>query len=258
MERFSSKEALTLQRVRNNLGSECTKCNDGWIEDKECDCRKVFCYLKELVYAKVPRDYWLTDLKKMHIKPPVSKLTVVKYISKFEVAMEHGFGICFSGRNGVGKTSMLIEIGKKAVAMDKKTFYMTTQDYINIKMSNDLDELAKIENCDVLLLDELDKVYIKKNSDYVVSQLENLLRLLIPKNVVVCFATNWTFDEAEKNLGDSVLSIIRRKIKMLSIVGEDHSDKLQSEWEDRLERKSESYLRGDIIKLANEMERFNG
>jgi DNA replication protein DnaC len=261
MNRFTDNEEITLKKIKERTLKICKKCGgSGWQKDdntedgiKECECRQVFRYLKELVYARIPREYWGLDIGTIEVDKIV-KLEVTRYLKNFSNAVEAGLGFCFLGLNGVGKTTLLAEIGKVAVLKGLSTLYIVAQEYINYKYVSDSNSISRIEEgTDVLLLDELEKPYQKKESDYVQVMTENLLRVLLPKNKVVCICTNWSKDELKKYFGDSVYSIMLRKLKFITVKGEDKSKDLQGHWEERLIKGNINFLNPYFVNISKKM-----
>jgi len=263
---YSQEETYLIYRLRKDTIGNCKKkCQDGWISDLPaflkndvlcCDCRKIFIYLKELVYSRIPREYWHLKLSDLLLKPPHVKLLFLKYLKNFDNAVDKGLGLGFIGSNGVGKTSLLCELGKEAIINGYGIIYVTTQDYMEYKMNGDDYNINRIEESDIILLDEIDKPYRKKGSDYVLSTLENFFRNNLPKNKVIHIATNWQEREIKEELGDSVYSIILRKLKLLHILGEDMSKKINDEWENKLVGSKVNYLDEYFVKKAGRMKRF--
>jgi DNA replication protein DnaC len=235
---------------------QCKKCLDGWIENKPCNCRKIFVYLKELYYSKIPEEYWNLEWNKIDISPKTIKTLIKKYLDNFENAKKKGKGVCFIGTNGIGKTTLLCEIGKRSVQLGLETFYTTAQSYIDYKMVGNSEILERIEEkTKVLLLDELDKPYKKKGSNYVPAKIEELFRKLLPKNIIICVASNFSEKEIEDAFGDSVFSIMKRKIKFLTLLGDDISDYLQDDWEEGLIEKDSIFLSDYFIDMAKNFKR---
>jgi len=257
MNRFTEDEMKRLWELKAMTVDKCDKCDEGFRDDGSvvsmCECMKVFRFIKELIYAEIPEDYWLLDFSKLPIHPSAARLLVSKYLRNLERASTQGKGVCMLGPNGVGKTSALVEIGKRAITLDISIVYVVAQDYINYKMQNDLDAVERVESASMVLLDELDKPYKKKGSDYVVAQIENLLRSLIPRNRVVCCASNWKVEELQDYFGDSVYSVMQRKLKFLTILGDDKSSGLQDEWENGLDGDVD-YMKPHLLALAEQRE----
>lgn len=253
---YSEAELNFLLEIKKQTIGSCKKCFEGWENDKACSCRKIFVYLKELVYAGIPVEYWPLEWDDVLVTPKSVKTLIKKYLDNFENAKRKGKGVCFVGTNGIGKTTLLCEIGKVAVQLGMTTFYTTAQTYLDYKMTGNLKMLNRIENeTKVLLLDELDKPYKKRGSDYVPAKIEELFRKLLPKNIIVCVASNQSEKEIEEMFGDSVFSIMKRKIKFLTLTGKDRSNRLQDDWEEDLVDGSSSFLTDYFVKMAEKHKR---
>ena len=257
---YTDKEKKFLYEIRERVMGSCKKeCDNGWVESKSgepepCLCRKTFVYLKELVYARIPSDYWFNTFDSLEINPPPAKIELKKYFKFFDNAADKGLGLCLMGTNGVGKTSVMAEIGKLAVINKHSVIYLTAQDYISFKMLNDYANLERIESgTKVILLDELDKPYKKKGSDYVTAQIENFFRMILPKNIILIVAMNWSKEEIRQYYGVSVFSIMMRKMKMLSIYGDDKSIDVQDDWDDNLTSGTIDYYSESITSMASKM-----
>jgi len=255
-DRFTEIEIDFLLDLKEFTIGSCKKCHEGWINDLPCECRKIFVYLKELTYSKIPQEYWDLEWDNINISPKSVKTLIGKYLDNFENAKKKGKAVCFIGTNGIGKTTLLCEIGKKSIQLGFNTFYTTTQSYLDYKIENNFKMLDRIEKqAKVLLLDELDKPYKKKGSDYVPAKIEELFRKLLPRNVIVCVASNFMEKEIEEMFGDSVFSIMKRKIKFLTLTGEDLSDELQDDWEEDLVDDKSSFLTEYFASMAEQYKR---
>ena len=262
LDRFKESEVKFLEKLYIQTITKCKKCRYGWINHdevdyEECECRKIFIYLKELLYANIPQEYWNLELNKLEIYPMLILKNVEKYLSHFSSAVSSGLSFAFLGENGIGKTSLLAEIGKVAILKELDVVYLTAQEYINYKMLHNDDMLERIEEkSDVILMDELDKPYKKAGSDYVITQLENFFRSTLPKNKMVHIACNSTEEEIRKKLGKSVFSIMNRKMRFLTLEGEDLGKDISRDWDRKLEGETTNYLNKYLVKIAAKMERF--
>ncbi len=251
MREFTKAEEKLLYSLYEKTITNCNKCDDGWlINDELCSCRQIFIYLKELVYARIPREYWHLRFIDLQLAPPHVKAMFLKYIKNYSTAVDQGLALGFIGNNGVGKTFLLCELGREAIIRGYNVIYVTTQDYIEYKMTDDKYNIDRVENTDIILLDEIDKPYRKKGSDYVLTQLENLFRSKLPKNRIINIATNWKEEDIKRELGRSVYSILLRKMKLLHILGKDKSKEINMEWENKLAGEEVDYLSDYFVKKA--------
>jgi len=260
--KYTEEEKEIIHDIKERTIGSCKKCFCGWVDDDilsdgvACNCRKVFIYLKELTYSGIPKEYWHLNFKNLKLTPSIIKTMFQKYINNLNTAVEKGLGLCFFGSNGLGKTSLLVEIGKEAVIAGYNVVYTTTQNWVEYKMTDNQYNLDRISEAKIILLDEIDKPYRKRGSDFVISSLENFFRNELPKNKIVNLATNWNKKQMIENLGDSVWSIILRKNKPISLMGEDKSERINDEWEEKLTSGSIDYLSDYFIEMANRMRRF--
>jgi len=259
---YSETESELIYSLREKTIESCNKdCSDGWIQETfkdqddlvPCSCRKIFIYLKELVYSRIPKEYWHLRFADLDLAPPHVKTMFLKYIKNYNIAVDKGLALGFIGNNGVGKTFLLCELGKEAIIRNYKVIYVTTQDYIEYKMTDDTYNISRVDEPDIILLDEIDKPYRKKGSDYVLSSLENFFRNKLPKNKVVNIATNWKEEDIKRELGRSVYSIMLRKMKLLHILGQDKSKEINMEWENKLVGEEINYLSDYFAKKAERM-----
>ncbi len=255
---YTDVESKLIYKLRDQTIYSCKeKCEDGWIikndETQACSCRKIFVYLKELVYARIPKEYWHLKFKDLQLSPPHVKTLFLKYLKNYETAIDKGLALGFIGNNGIGKTFLLCKLGEEAIIKGYKVIYVTTQDYISYKMVDDLYNVNRVQSADIILLDELDKPYRKKGSDYVLSSLENFFRNTLPKNKVVNIATNWKEEDIKRELGRSIYSIMLRKMKLLHILGKDKSREINMEWENNLIHKTVDYLDEYFLKKIERM-----
>lgn len=218
--------------------------------DRSCICMHVFRYVKELVYARIPVAYWTLDWREFEIGASyVSSLQ--KYFEHFDNAVKQALGFLYLGRNGVGKTAMMCEIGKHAIINGHAVKYFTAQQYVTAMMTRKCERVVEFESAQIVLLDEIDKAYMKEGSDFVVKTVEEFLRRSMSEGKIVIAASNSTEEELLAMFGESTVSMIKRHLKLVIVKGKDRSDKLQDSWDDSL-KMTYDYFHPSIVKRAKE------
>lgn len=230
-------------------------CNgSGWLDSEKrgvpnpCTCMTVFHYLNFLIESKIPRDYWWLPIDDLQVASEYKKLCKW-YSAKLKKAASGGLGILFLGPNGIGKTSMQCYIGKEAVINGYSVQYFTAQQYIESRKMLDTTLSNEYENAKFLLLDELDKVYIKARSNFVTKTLEDFIRRKISDGSAFIICTNHDETTLENVFGQSTVSMLKRHLKFINIEGSDYSETLQNNWE-RMMRADRDYFDDHIVKCA--------
>jgi len=251
--KYSDEELRNLIKYKSKLVDSCTICNgSGYIIDDEtgldtlCDCMMVFRYIKALVTAHIPVEYWqlrlseLTDVEKKY------RDFIKRYLEHFENAINQALGVFFLGTNGIGKTALMCEIGKFAIIKGFDVCYFTAQQYISSYHKDDTDRYSFSQ---IILLDELDKAYMKEGSTFVPKVIEDFLRRVISKGKIVVAASNEDLKELTSVFGASTISMIRRHLKIIGMQGEDRSDGMQRHWM-RLLETDYDFMHPAIVRMA--------
>ena len=244
--------------LKAELVGRCKSCKGrGWLLSEDpgtsnpCRCMLILRYLTTLIDAKIPRDYWWIGIDDLEVNEDY--LTVCRFYNEhMDKAMKRAFGILFFGANGIGKTSMQCAIGKEAVVHGYNVQYFTAQQYIEARKSTD-DTLAKeYESGKVILLDEMDKVYIKAQTNYVTKTLEDFLRRKTADGASFIICTNHDQETLMNVFGQSTASLLQRHLKFVDVEGEDYSEKLQARWDSLMET-DESYYAEQITSMAQRL-----
>ena len=220
-----------------------------------------FKWLKELYYARIPSDYWGLELDALKTDGDSLALTE-EYIGHLSNAVTQGLGIAYMGSTGVGKTSLMCEVGKAACFLGIPTVYLTLAGYITAERERDTDPEAQdlwnqVYSSRVILLDEVDKVYIKAGSNWVGKQFIDMLKLVTTNGRALLMAMNIDHAELSQTFGDAVASAIERKLKIQTVQGDDYSTTLQQSWKDRLKQGPELTLTPAMLRRSIQFEQDN-
>jgi IstB-like ATP binding protein len=233
----------------------------GWLEPispgvpNPCECMTVFHYLNCLIESGIPRDYWWLTIDELEIDEDYKALCHW-YTKRLQQAFEHGLGMMFLGPNGIGKTSMQCALGKEAIVKGYTVKYFTAQQYIEAtKNTEDVSLLKEYEDGDFILLDEMDKVYIKSRSNYVTKTLEDFLRRKTSEGSAIIICTNHDQQTLIEVFGQSTVSMLQRHLKIVGMEGDDYSEKLQSRWDDLMESSRDYFDKAILVPARQLMER---
>lgn len=245
--------------IKRNTVESCEICGgDGYLPPEDmgllnpCKCMIVFLYLIELVKSKIPMDYWRLTLDDLQVKRQYKQF-VNYYIERMDKAVRRSLGVILFGANGIGKTSLMCEIGKEAVVRGYRVQYFTVQQYIDA-VKGDSPIVKEYSDTNVILLDEVDKVYIKKGSSYVAKALEEFLRRMVSFGRTIIACTNYDEETFTQVFGDSTVSMLRRHSKFLEVEGSDYSNELQDSWESMLDDDYNFYS-DSILDMAVRLQR---
>jgi DNA replication protein DnaC len=231
----------------------------GWLDPitpgrpNPCKCMVIFHYLNALIESRIPQDYWSLGIDDLDGVEDSYKKLCRWYTKRLEQATSHALGLLFLGPNGIGKTSMQCAIGKEAVVQGYSVRYFTAQQYIESRKMDDEDShSAEYEDAKIILLDELDKVYIKAKSNFVVKTLEDFFRRKTSDGSCLIICTNHDEGTLEEVFGQSTMSMLRRHLKFINVEGGDYSDTLQTRW-DTLMESERDYFSDSIMTMAQRL-----
>lgn len=253
--KFSPELMDRISEVRSAIVDSCEECDgSGYVPAEKsgsvhrCDCMVIFRYVKELMKAGIVSDYWSLTLADLDIDISTKKM-VQLYVKNLENAKSRGLGMLLLGANGIGKTSLMAEIGKEAIVNGYSVRYVTLSTYLKALFDKDREAIENIERGEFLLVDELDKKQ-GKFADAV----DSFLRSMFSQNKSLILGTNWNEDEIGEKLGQSIHSLLKRRCEFIEMEGEDYSDKLQEEYLKALTSPFE-YWHENIVKMAMRREK---
>jgi DNA replication protein DnaC len=252
--RYTKEEFKELVEFKEKIVRAHSDCDGyGWLnEGAPCVCMKVFRYIKRLHIAGVPKKYWVFRLGELKADEDY-KNAVKRYLKNYANALEKGLGLLFLGPTGVGKTALMCEIAKYSIVKNHSTVYTTVARVMDDLMADpNMSIVGRFLQHSLVILDELDKVYIKKESLFVQRKLEDLIRALLNRNRIVLLGTNWTEGELEEVFGGMFLSLLKRYLLFITFSGDDIGAMSQNGWMGELESKFD-YFHENIVYYAERM-----
>ena len=226
-----------MQSLKTELVDNCEHCQGtGFNGSEECRCRVIQRYLNYLIEAKIPTEYWELSLDDLtEVKPEGIIGLVEHYTDKLKVATKKSLGLMFMGPNGRGKTSLQCAIGKEAIVKGYSVQYFTAQQYIEAVKAKDTELLGEYESGQIILFDELDKVYISRTTNFVTKTLEEFLRRMISNGCAFIICTNLLETDLVSMFGESTMSMLRGHLNFITVAGSDFRETQKTDWLSRLE-----------------------
>lgn len=160
---------------------------------------------------------------------------VHEYARKIKSMVKKGHGLYLTGPNGVGKTFIGCAIGLRAAAAALNIRYYTMAAITRAQIDGWFQEEAKatmagIRSADLLIIDDLDKIYRTK-TEIETSLFDNLLRDRLQASRPCIFTSNRTMDDAKDDFGPHVYSMLNEHCAELVFIGDDYraslSDKIR-------------------------------
>lgn len=192
---------------------DCNICKDtGLVNGEKCKCyvEKEIEIIKKIshfddsdsVINKFDINVYKQDLlsveRTKYIEYMVSKFSDIKDMLLENKKNNKSINIFISGKTGTGKTFLSRYIGETLLNNNKTVIYITVNELLNevfknfnSENKNDNRLLSYIEDCDMLILDDLGKENI---TDFTIRYIYNLIddRLNQKKSIIVCSCLNFT------------------------------------------------------------------
>ena len=149
-----------------------------------------------------------------------------KYCSDIVRVVKNGYGIYLTGPNGVGKTYLACCIASRAIDAGISVKYYTMAEITRMQISGWFDDdskksVSEIGTVDLLVLDDLDKIYRTKTG-IETSLFDNMLRERLQANLPCVFTSNRTTSDAKDDFGPHIYSMLKEHCAEIVIVGSDY------------------------------------
>ena len=186
---MSMEETPLITIPKSKLSSMISKIESSDLESK-IQYKKLFQIYYE---SNIPVDYWNKSVSKdneilMNIYNDYSKDLKSSFID--------GRSMILSGKNGVGKTTLLTFILKTAIKQDYTCFYTNLFDIVSVLTTapnqDRFNSKQILVKSDFLVIDEFDDRFILSNSasDLYISILETVLRTRLQNKLPIFLSTN--------------------------------------------------------------------
>lgn len=208
---------------------------------KDCNCKDISnicdkCYnhlnqVKNWIQAGIPIRYYNLDLEVLkktntitNKKQYALKLEIYNsikdYINNLDLNFALGKGILIFGDFGTGKTTALMNIAKEACNRNKNIKVMYMSELIeNIYNGNSI--ISEIPNYEALFIEDIEHVYIKRDSNYVDMVIDSILTLSIKYNIPLFITTNYNKSQLQQKFTPHAFSLLHEICDFYSLEGID-------------------------------------
>ena len=158
---------------------------------------------------------------------------VFEYQRKIKAMVQKGHGLYLTGPNGVGKTFLSCAIGLRAAGCGLDIRYYTMAAITRAQIDGWFQDEAKatmagIRSADLLIIDDLDKIYRTK-TELETTLFDNLLRDRLQASRPCIFTSNRTIDDAKDNFGPHIYSMLNEHCAELVFIGADYRAKMSEQ-----------------------------
>ena len=208
---------------------------------KDCNCKDISnicdkCYnhlnqVKNWIQAGIPIRYYNLDLEVLkktntitNKKQYALKLEIYNsikdYINNLDLNFALGKGILIFGDFGTGKTTALMNIAKEACNRNKNIKVMYMSELIeNIYNGNSI--ISEIPNYEALFIEDIEHVYIKRDSNYIDMVIDSILTLSIKYNIPLFITTNYNKSQLQQKFTPHAFSLLHEICDFYSLEGID-------------------------------------
>lgn len=253
---MNQQQIEDLEKMKAFVVDRHERCGGtGYVDGGRCACMNVFRYMKELYKAGIPRTFWGARPAELEF-PAVAEKWAQAYIEKMDQAVQSGaLGFVYLGPNGVGKTSVAVEFLKECIVLGKRCSYVIADSLKRSLFADDDPDARRVKESEIIVVDELDKVYVKAGSDWAQKTIENFFRETIPHGKVFIVISNMTEKELAEMFGPSTWSLLSRSLKVVNFGGKDAAVVRQGSMLDRILEGDAPAIPRQVVRNAERMER---
>lgn len=201
-----------LQSIREN----CAECKgsgyvtsslaNGDVHLDDCNCVKEIIKRASLVQANIPERYWnwnFRNLTSQFKKDNAKAYTILKnYLEDLHGNLGSGKGFWLASPPGLAKSSIIAYLLREAIKLGYRAYFTRASHIITLKMDSlrdgDKKELLDfiVNDVDVLAIEEIEKVYLKSDMDFVNQAFYEILSDIYDSNKSLILTSNVTRKKA--------------------------------------------------------------
>ena len=200
--------------------------------DNVCDkCYQHLQNVKHYIECGIPLRYFDLDLevlrdtgnivnKQQYMLKMQLYNNIKNYIKNLDLNFAQGKGILICGDMGTGKTTALMNIAKEACNKNKNIQVVYMSELIN-DIFNGRSIIDNMSYFDGIFCENLEHVYVKKDSNYVDTVIDTLFSLSIKYNIPLFITTNLTVSQLKDRLTPHAFSLLHEICDIYSLEGID-------------------------------------
>lgn len=216
----SEAEVSDFRREAGLAVASCKEC-DGSLANTECGCVRKYHFEVEAYEACLPRDFWYIKSRKVRHNVDVFNDVVKQYVSRLSVAQRRGYGLLFSGSNGVGKSMFMSYVLANAIRRGRSAYYTTLLN-LDHDLKSGFDDPERRQRLELMLtsdflgLDEMTKEAFRSldKPTWIKTQIERILKHRFDENKPVLMATNASGAQLKEVYGPTIASIVAGKYQV--------------------------------------------
>lgn len=220
-------------KILKKIREDCEKCNglgiiiiqaDDGVRMENCSCLKKINKEVSLIEANIPPRYRKFDLRKItkdfEERNHQSLKKIKNYAEKISDNIEKGSGIWLYSTPGLGKSSLISWILKKAIDAGYKAYFSRASHLVTKKLESlrqgDSKELIDfiVDEVDILALEEIEKVYLTSHEDFVPNLFFEFLSDLHDAKKSILISSNVEISEALKRFP----TYIQDRLKSMMVI----------------------------------------
>lgn len=229
-----------LKETEKNLFDGCSNnCNAGYINGKICDCLKKEIMLRKYTNSNIDYDFaslplieeeitaYLKDSEHPNGRFEINLNAFIDdYVINANKNLNEGKGIAFVGPTGRGKSLSAMKIIMKVVDKGYTGYFITVKEFLDLIKQSWSDEdkeklVNRILNVHFLVIDDIGTEYVKKDSDWSLTELDSLMRYRYYKKLPLLITTNSSLEKLKEKYAQRIISLFHERLMFVPIISKE-------------------------------------